>query len=446
MKKNLIFIGMALLCLNLNLSAQISEAKELNPGEAVPNLDLQNGFGKTYAKFSELKGKLVILDFWASWCVPCIAAFPKNESLQAKFGDKIQIINVGYQPKDIIKKSFDRMYPSGTTGFRWLTDDKTFVKIFPHTYLPHYVWIDTEGKYRTATEGKHLTEENIAKALKGDFGSLRAKTDKALNPKPESINNEEQILFKSVLSGYHSELALGYKFLKPDSSGRRKVELDNENLMLIYQRANYDQGYFNMSNTEFAVARKEAFVNFSDGQDYLDWLKDGNGYTWRISIPASANLFQFMRQQLKSFFPQYHSEVKETEKPGLALTRISDEDKIASKGGNRVNTFSGIGAELRNVPLNALVMQLKAKYMQNSKVPIVDETGYKGPVDLDIKANLSNVEEINQALAKYDLKFVSKMTRSKVLVISDSSEKISDKKGVTENRSAGDGNSEKEKL
>lgn len=40
-----------------------------------------------YTKLSDLKGKVVMLDFWATWCGPCIASFPKIRELQARYKD-----------------------------------------------------------------------------------------------------------------------------------------------------------------------------------------------------------------------------------------------------------------------------------------------------------------------------------------------------------------------
>ena len=41
-----------------------------------------------------LQGKVVIIDFWATWCDPCKASFPKLEELSKKLGDKAEIVGV----------------------------------------------------------------------------------------------------------------------------------------------------------------------------------------------------------------------------------------------------------------------------------------------------------------------------------------------------------------
>jgi thiol-disulfide isomerase/thioredoxin len=62
-------------------------------GEAMPDVKLTDPAGTTLAS-AELKGKPVLLNLWATWCVPCVAEMPLLDGLAGELGDSVRVLAV----------------------------------------------------------------------------------------------------------------------------------------------------------------------------------------------------------------------------------------------------------------------------------------------------------------------------------------------------------------
>ena len=84
------------LTLLLTIITNLAVAQVKN-GEAVPDLNFKtilNAPVKT-ATLGNLKGKIVLIDFWATWCGSCLVAMPHLQQLQKKYPGKLQINRLG---------------------------------------------------------------------------------------------------------------------------------------------------------------------------------------------------------------------------------------------------------------------------------------------------------------------------------------------------------------
>lgn len=83
-------------------------------GDTFPDL---SKFGLEGA-LPDLKGKVVIVDFFASWCEPCKESFPAMEELKQKYGDKLVIIAVNVDKKKSDMEEFLKKHPATFTIVR----------------------------------------------------------------------------------------------------------------------------------------------------------------------------------------------------------------------------------------------------------------------------------------------------------------------------------------
>ncbi|MFY7813842.1 MAG: TlpA family protein disulfide reductase, partial [Chryseobacterium taeanense] len=88
-----------------------AQNKSVKVGESLPenfwttSLSVVNQSQKTL-NLSEDKSKLILIDFWNTWCSACLMNIPKITALQQKFGDRIRILPVSNQDKPALQKFF----------------------------------------------------------------------------------------------------------------------------------------------------------------------------------------------------------------------------------------------------------------------------------------------------------------------------------------------------
>lgn len=125
----------------LNIGDQIPDALWNTPLQVVNHPQ-----GKQTNTLADYKGKLIILDFWATWCVPCIKNFPKLHALQNEFADKIKVLAVTQEDTGKINKFFKTGAGKEHTYVNSVINDSVLSKYFPHRGVPHIF-----GKYLLVT-------------------------------------------------------------------------------------------------------------------------------------------------------------------------------------------------------------------------------------------------------------------------------------------------------
>lgn len=163
-------------------------------GTPAPEIDAEHFVGTDPLTMTDLRGKVVLLDFWAVWCAPCIATFPHLIEWHEKYSEKGLVILgatkfYGYKWDDAANRasrSEDKPSPEEElemlATFRehhklhhsfFVTPEKsTYNKSFYVSGIPQAVLLDKEGKIQMIRVGS--TEEN-AKALEAKIEELLSK-------------------------------------------------------------------------------------------------------------------------------------------------------------------------------------------------------------------------------------------------------------------------------
>ena len=145
-----VFIAVALTCAVYSVNAQVKI------GQMAPEISLPDTKGNTI-NLSSLKGKVVMIDFWASWCGPCRRANPSVVRLYEKYKDKgLEVYGVSIDSK---KNDWIKAIQHDKITYTQVNDDggwqssvaaKYSVEAIPATFLLNktgvIIAIDLEGK------------------------------------------------------------------------------------------------------------------------------------------------------------------------------------------------------------------------------------------------------------------------------------------------------------
>jgi len=136
------------------------------------DLEFTDAISGSNVSIKNLKGKVVVIDFWATWCGPCVAEMPHMKELYAKYHDRgVEFIGVSLDQskedggldslKNFVKKN-DIRWPQYYQGKYW---NGEFSKAWGINAIPAVFAVDTEGRlYSVQARGK--LDEMIPDLLK----------------------------------------------------------------------------------------------------------------------------------------------------------------------------------------------------------------------------------------------------------------------------------------
>ncbi|MBC7326715.1 redoxin domain-containing protein [bacterium] len=151
-----------------------ADAKEFSPqaggnfeGKPAPDFTLMSLDGKTYT-LSNLKGKVVLLDFWATWCPPCREELPIIEKLHQEYKDKGLLV-LGINDED--KATVENFLKENNLTFPILVDAQSKVALLYNVEsIPRVLLIDKDGNVVKdllgySKENEQILREAIEKLL-----------------------------------------------------------------------------------------------------------------------------------------------------------------------------------------------------------------------------------------------------------------------------------------
>jgi thiol-disulfide isomerase/thioredoxin len=349
------------------------------------NLD---GYNLTFVSGNKINNnKLTVIDFWATWCGPCIEAFPHLEKVQKKYGEKINIIAISDEKISVVR-NFLKKRPYSLTFYNDTT--KALFKQFNVEARPLTILVASDKKFIWvgSSDGLENVLDDYFTGKDIDYSVINANPfQKKYLYSSTNINALSEPLFKYSLR--RSESTDNYA-ARPNRNDSKPADIMYSSFTIL----EIVQDYTNTPLLRIKCSRKDidtTHVNI----DVKSTTPAISGATaWRLVMDQLQSIFNFKI-------------VSKTESVPVYVLKMIDKTKLNSyrndiEGGGTAKQTKEGGYNLTRLKLGQIAQYLEARIL--NKIVVLDSNiDVKEAYDITFD-NGKDVESLkNQLESKYGL-------------------------------------------
>ncbi|GAB2635723.1 hypothetical protein GCM10027035_31550 [Emticicia sediminis] len=366
----------------------VSESIQI--GSLVPDFDINilTKEGTAKKNIKDYRGKVVILEFWATFCGPCFPAMDHLATLHKKFPNDLEVINVTDEERWKVV-NFLKKRP---TSMPIAIDANKFInQLFYHQLMPHTIIIDPQGYIKAITSPEEVTEEVIYLAKSGAILAVKTKAEFATKAENATVMTtvqaEDKSFYKVAVSaqkeGVQSQINKKSDF---------EYEFINCTVPLMYQV---------LYQTTRPNPNDRACLEVSEQTKYL--LEEKQQYCLTIKVPEALKhrLGEIGMKNLEDIF-------------GLKAKNENRTRKVYALSTNKDTaiTTSNVGMDM---PLKDFL-----KLLWDTKVvdmPVVNESETADTSIIWVADFPKEVSKVQESIQKLGFKLTPKTTETACLVL-----------------------------
>jgi uncharacterized protein (TIGR03435 family) len=396
MKKILIY-----LCLLLPVVA-FSQGMVLKSGDQLPDISINqivNAPVKSFNIKSSKDKKFYILNFWGTWCSPCIPEMDELSRLQKANADKLQVIAISDDEPVKLQK-----YLKNKPTTLWLATDTSylFYNLFNFASVSHSAIVNADKKIVALMKTHSITQGLLDSLYKGEKITSDADLkEKPVNASADLFAVDSTLSANFTLRSYMvGQQSMGKRYGGKSIYAKRRLSFFNTGITSLYKDA-----YNIVSSNQIIYEVDEKKIdNYADKSTLycVDIL---------VKPEEKDSIYVMLQQKLNAVLP-VKARIEYKTIPVYVVTNngfsLLVSDKQTSYG------FSGSGYDGTAVTISDFAND----YLSNElSLPVVDETNLKGKYDIKTVVEMRTQAEIFKSISNLGLKIERQELKMPMLVL-----------------------------
>lgn len=280
--------------------AGVEEIKPLAVGDKIPEEIWQlplsivkHGASTKIVRLADYRGKVIVFDYWATWCASCIATMPKMHALAHEFAKDVVLLPITYEDEGVVRNFLEKNGSSQIQGlravFETVINGQLLKDLIPHQSLPHLAVINQYGVLELVSTPLFVNAELFGQLVRKEpyyLPEYRSVLDTTLLSKTFPKVRDYKPVFYSTVMGFQDGLMFPRTTHVDSTLGIKTGQIVNSPLLILFQTALQPKFRMTWPNRRIMLVNNPVDFEYF-GTRNPEYSTKANGYTYEYAVPIN---------------------------------------------------------------------------------------------------------------------------------------------------------------